>query len=239
MISVCLASYNGEKYIREQVESILPQLSDLDELIISDDGSKDETINILESFRDDRIIILKNQGKHGFIGNFENALKSAKGDYIFLSDQDDIWMPDKIRVVLDKLEHADLIVHDAELIDGEGGSLGKNYYNLLHHSSSFLMNLWKTRFLGCCMAFRKEVLEECLPFPKRIAGHDYWIGMYALKKNKVEFIPDILLKYRRHGNNVSSSSEKSNNSLLYKILLKRFYILMAITLKKNGISFSQ
>ena len=232
MISVCMATYNGEKYIREQMESILCQLNECDEVIVSDDGSKDGTIRILESFHDERIKILQNEGKHGFVGNFENALRVAKGDFIFLSDQDDEWMPNKVAVVLKELKDSDLIVHDAELIDGEGKSMGKNYYSFLHNSSCFLMNLWKTRFLGCCMAFRKAVLDDCLPFPQNTVGHDYWIGMYSLVNYRVKFIPDILLMYRRHGGNVSPSSEKSNNSMFYKLYTKRLQLLLSIAVKK-------
>lgn len=81
------------------------------------------------------------------------------------------------------------------------------------------------------MAFRKSVLDDCLPFPNNIVGHDYWIGMYALVKYKVTFIPDILLKYRRHGENVSPSSEKSNNSLFYKLYTKRYHLLRAIAIR--------
>ena len=119
-------------------------------------------------------------------------------------------------------EKADLIVHDAEMIDGMGNSLGKNYYSMMHSGTGFLRNWLYTRFLGCCMAFNRKVLNACLPFPKYITGHDYWIGMYALLKFRVRFIPERLVYYRRHGNNVSSSSEKSKNTWAYKIIIKRF-----------------
>ena len=221
-ISVCLATFNGEKYLQQQIESILIQLGDNDELIISDDGSSDQTLNIIESFSDKRIHIFHNKMNHGFIGNFENALRIATGDYIFLSDQDDVWSSDKLRISLQALEKADLIVHDAEMIDGMGNSLGKNYYSMMHSGTGFLRNWLYTRFLGCCMAFNRKVLNACLPFPKYITGHDYWIGMYALLKFRVRFIPERLVYYRRHGNNVSSSSEKSKNTWAYKIIIKRF-----------------
>lgn len=232
MISVCLASYNGEKYIREQIVSILKQLSDEDELIISDDGSSDDTIEIIQSFGDSRIKLIWNSDKKGIVGNFENALNNASGDYIFLSDQDDIWKENKVEKVLGYLTECDLVVHDAELIDGNGCFLGRNYYSILHHYTSFLANLWKSRFLGCCMAFTKEVKNECLPIPSRLRSHDYWIGMYTLAKHKVCFVPDILLMYRRHENNVSSSSEKSKNTFYYKIR-KRLTIVIEIFLSRQ------
>ena len=89
-ISVCIATFNGEKFIQEQIQSILPQLGEDDEIVVSDDGSTDRTMEILELFKDKRIRLLVNEGKHGFIWNFENALRKAKGDVIFLCDQDDI-----------------------------------------------------------------------------------------------------------------------------------------------------
>ena len=228
MLSVCVAVYNGEKYIREQIESILAQIGYDDEIIISDDGSQDNTVNIITSFHDKRIILLQNLGVHGFVSNFENALNRAKGDVIFLADQDDIWHPSKVQIVLAALEENDIVVHNAELIDGSGKSLGKTYYSTLHHHSGFWANLLESRYLGCCMAFRKEVLRYCLPFPKGIVAHDYWIGMMGMTKYRNIFISDVLISYRRHGDNASPSSEKSNNSLYYKIVTKRMGLLANI-----------
>lgn len=228
MISVCMATYNGSKYIKEQIDSILPQLGENDELVISDDGSKDDTCSVISSYKDSRIKLLFNNGKHGFIGNFENALRQCKGDYIFLSDQDDYWKDNKVAVVMEQLKKYALVIHDAEIVDGEGKSMGHTYYSGMHGSSSFLMNLWKTRWLGCCMAFSREVLDYCLPFPNKIEGHDYWIGMMGMLKFKYIFISDVLMCYRRHGGNVSPSGEKSPNSLFYKLFVKRANILIAI-----------
>ena len=114
MISVCMATYNGEKYIREQVESILCQLGPEDEIVISDDGSKDHTIQMVDSL-DKRIKVFLNEGKHGVVPNFENALKHSSGDYIFFSDQDDIWSPDKVERCLHALEDSDLVVHNSRV----------------------------------------------------------------------------------------------------------------------------
>lgn len=229
MISVCMATYNGEKYVRQQVDSILCQLSAEDELIVSDDGSKDDTLAIIESFSDPRVHIFINEGNHGFVGNFSNALSRAKGDYIFLSDQDDYWMPGKVKTALGYLTSGiDLVIHNAELVDGEGQLLGNDYYSCMHNKTGFWANIWKTRTLGCCMCFNRKVLEKSMPMPKHIVAHDYWIGMIALKHFKVKFIEDKLLCYRRHGGNVSPSSEKSNESWWYRIVEKRGYLLWKI-----------
>lgn len=228
MISVCMATYNGAKYIKEQIDSILPQLGENDELVISDDGSKDDTCLIISSYNDNRIRLLFNNGNHGFIGNFENALEHCKGDYIFLSDQDDFWKDNKVTVVMELLKKYALVIHDAELVDGEGKSIGHTYYYSMHNGTSFLMNLWKTRWLGCCMAFNREVLDYCLPFPEKIVGHDYWIGMMGMLKFKYLFMPEVLMCYRRHGDNVSPSGEKSPNSLFYKLFVKRWNLIKSI-----------
>ena len=117
MISVCMASYNGEKYIKQQIDSILKQLSDEDELVISDDGSTDNTLSVIQSIHDKRIKLIHNQGEHGYSRNFENALKNSKGDYIFLSDQDDVWKDNKVETILPLLKKYAFVVHDTEMTD--------------------------------------------------------------------------------------------------------------------------
>ena len=228
MVSVCMATYNGGQYIKQQLESILSQMAPDDEVVISDDGSNDNTRDIVLSQGDNRIRLLENSGSHGFVSNFENALRNAKGEIIFLSDQDDVWFDRKVEILTDALKNYDLVIHDAQLIDGDGKSLGKTYYSTLHHKTGFWANLWKTRWLGCCMAFRREVLDYCLPIPKSIVAHDYWIGMMGMVKFRSCFLEDVLIGYRRHGNNVSTSSEKSDNSLWYKLVVKRTNLLVSI-----------
>ena len=223
-----MATYNGEQFIKEQIDSILPQLGDEDELVVSDDGSRDATLSMLQAYDDSRIRILINEGKHGFVWNFENALRSAKGDVIFLCDQDDYWFPNKVEVALKELGDCDLLVHDAEIVDGEGKPRGCSYYETNHRRTDFLSNFWKSRFIGCCMVFRRSVLQASLPFPKTTVGHDYWIGMYASSRFKVKFIPDKLMAYRRHGRNASPSSEKSNTTLYFKFVKKRFPLLFSV-----------
>ena len=132
MISVCIATYNGEKFIKEQLDSILCQLSNDDEVIISDDGSTDKTIEIIESYNDDRIKIFhheKNEklskikeGRNFYYAtqNFSNALEKVSGDYVFLSDQDDIWLQNKVSRSLELLKKNDVIVHNYQVVDVNG-----------------------------------------------------------------------------------------------------------------------
>jgi len=216
MISVCIASYNGEKYIKEQIESILEQLYQNDEIIISDDSSTDKTIEILELFNDERIKILKNNKFKSPVYNLENALKIAKGDYIFLADQDDIWEDNKVELSCKALENYDLVLSNATIIDKEGNDLGRKFHKG-EIRFSFIKNLISNPYIGCCMAFRKEILNQVLPFPRKIAMHDSWIGLYAQLIGKVIYLDKTLIKYRRHGNNASPSGEISSYSFYFKV----------------------
>ncbi len=199
MISVCIATYNGEKYIKEQIESILPQLNENDEIIVSDDGSDDRTLDILSSINDSRILIYNNKDNHGVNGNFSNALAHSHGDYIFLADQDDIWMPDKAKTCIDALQNADLIVHDAIITNNLLVSSNKSLFSELNIKEGFIPNFIRNRFTGCCMAFRKEVLDYILPIPDSCAFfHDQWIGLKCILKGKVKFIPYKGIFFRRH-----------------------------------------
>lgn len=212
MISVCIATYNGSKYISKQIASILNQLSESDEIIISDDGSKDDTMKIISDFHDKRIKEFKNEGLHGVVPNFENALRHAKGDIIFFSDQDDIWAENKVEVMVKALEDAELVVHDALIMDKDDNVSDVNYYSLRPPHVGFWKNLYKNCFVGSCMAFRASLLPKVLPFPKHILWHDMWIGLMASKIGRVKFIEDKLLYYRRHGDNASPTGEGSNFS---------------------------
>jgi len=215
--SVCIATYNGEKYILEQLSSILSQLDEKDEIIISDDGSKDNTLTIIQSFRDARIKLFHNTPKHGVVPNFENALRHAKGNYIFFSDQDDIWAPNKVKRCIEALQENDLVIHNSLIMDGKGNISDIDFFSIRKSGKGYWKNLYKNSFVGSCMAFRKELLPYILPFPKHILWHDMWIGLMAEKKRKTVFIPDTLLYYRRHGNNASATAEKSSFSFWFQL----------------------
>ena len=179
MISVCMATYNGERFIKEQIDSILPQLSENDELIISDDGSTDRTLEIIASYEDRRIKVLHHKKnpklpkvKHGrnfyyATENFGNALKEASGDYIFLSDQDDVWMPNKVKICIEKIKNADLVMHNLSLFSDD---INKSF--ILYKTNPIPKLWWKNliqmNFWGCCMAFKKSVLDFSIPFPRNI-----------------------------------------------------------------------
>ena len=218
MISVCMPTYNGEKFIRIQLESILSQIGNDDEVVISDDSSTDKTVEIIKSFNDSRIHLLENNSFHSPIYNLENALKNAKGDFIFLSDQDDEWTVDKVSVCMEKLKDCDLLIHDADIVDGNGIQTAESFFKLNHTKKGKFYNLLKNGYLGCCMCFAKKLCEVLLPFPKELPMHDIYIGNFAAFNGyRIKFIEGKLIHYRRHGNNASITSEHSHRKLLSRI----------------------
>ena len=229
-ISVCMATYNGEKYIKEQLDSILFQLSDNDEVIISDDHSTDGTIEVIKSYNDGRIKVFMNSKEKGYTRNFENALEKASGDIIFLSDQDDVWMDDKVKKSLRLLEENDFVVSDAQVVDNDLKTLAKSNFELRNVKHGFFNNFIRCRYLGACYAFNKKVLEKSLPFPKnsQYIPHDYWIYMIAISNFKVDVIHEPLIQYRRHNLNTSSGGDKSSNSLLKKVKIRVYLLLQLI-----------
>lgn len=235
MISVCLASYNGERYIEKQVLSILRQLSCDDELIVSDDGSLDNTLLILRRIGDKRIKIFENKSivsSHKYAKshykvskNFENALCKASGDYIFLSDQDDVWEQNKVQTCLSELKNHEVVITNYAEIDGVDGLITSRFYKKSPIQSFFLLNWALMPFHGCCMAFRKTLLNEVLPFPHDLIMHDNWIGLYScLQGYSICYIDIPLIQYRRHQSNVSFAPHKSKSPLWFR-LKYRFVIL--------------
>jgi len=220
-ISVCICTYNGSDYIRQQLDSILIQLRTCDEVIISDDGSSDNTTDIIKDYLvDGRIRLLEHENFGHPMLNFEYALKQCKGEVIFLSDQDDIWMPNKVSRILPLLEQFDLVVSDCSVVDKDEHVLHGSFFYMTDAGSGFFKNLYKNRYLGCCMAFKKDLLCVALPFPRSIGMHDLWLGMIGEVFGETNFFSEKLIKYRRHSCNVSATSEKSKNVFLKKIHLR-------------------
>jgi glycosyltransferase involved in cell wall biosynthesis len=240
MISVCLATFNGEKYIKEQLNSILSQIGKDDEIIISDDGSTDNTLNVISAFRDDRIKVYFNSKSakklcsiNLITSNFENALTHAKGDLIFLADQDDVWLDNKVECCVKYLQEYDYVVSDCLITD--------QYLNVIQTSrfykgSGFTKNRWKalfapTPYQGSCAAFHKNVLMKSLPFPDKIQSHDRWIGYVASFFFSYKILPESLILYRRHEQNSSTATEKSRNNAFYKVTTRFRYIYELMKLK--------
>lgn len=228
-ISVCIATYNGEKYIAEQLESILIQIGDQDEVIVSDDGSSDKTIEVIKAFNDSRIRIFFNNGKRGYTSNFENALTKANGDIIFLSDQDDVWLPGKYDDVTGLLEKYDLVVTDSKVTDEYLNITHDSFFDLYSSGEGIIKNAIRNTYYGSCMALKRKILDYAMPFPKNDnIGFDIWIGFVAEIIGKVYFLKKTYLLYRKSESSITvvggSFLNRSDKPFSEKIL-KRFIIL--------------
>ena len=205
-VSVAMATYNGEKYIREQIESILINLKENDELVISDDGSKDATRSIIAEFQKiDKRVKIFDGPKNGVKQNFANAIQKCQGEYIFLSDQDDIWDKEKVEKVLNAFdkEKCTLVIHNCEIVNENLEKSGKTFFEFRNSGKGILKNIWKNTYIGCCMAFKSEIKNRILPIPNDIEMHDQWIGVINERYGKSYFLDECLIKYRRHDSNVS------------------------------------
>ena len=212
-ISVALCTYNGEKFIREQLMTILSQTKLPDEIIISDDNSKDSTLQIVEELAETanvKFVIHKNVPGLGVFKNFEKAISLCTGDVIFCCDQDDTWHLDKIEKFMPHFERSDVTL------------VYSNAAVVLNNASHYLYPLWTKKDMmneisgtasyptlfyrggsiaGCCMAFRREFVHSIMPFPEKVY-HDDWIATCAVLKGTIATVHEELMDYRQHGNNV-------------------------------------
>ncbi len=219
-ISVAMVTYNGAAYLRAQIGSILSQLQEGDELVVSDDGSVDGTVGILKEYQqsDQRVRLLEGPGR-GLKKNVEHAIAHTRGEYIFLADQDDIWMPDKVRRVMEAFAGEGpggaagspagrpyVVIHDAKVFEGDnpGDIWMDSFLAFRSGGPGVVKNMVKNSYIGCCMAFRRELIGWILPIPDSIEMHDQWIGILGdYKFGKSCFLWEPLLLYRRHNANNS------------------------------------
>ncbi len=223
-ISVLVAAYNGEKYIAQQLASILPQLGEADELLISDDSRGPRTKEACRRFlKDKRVIYL--EGPHaGIDKNKEFLLRQCTGDVAFLADQDDVWLPHKVKRVMAAIQGgACCVMHNARLTDSDLNPMGKSLFEVRHVGRGIFRNMLFNGYTGCCMALTRPTFEAALPFPEKIPMHDQWLGLVSERLGWVQFIEEPLMLWRR--NEGSATGGKTN--LLQKIIW-RFNIAAAM-----------
>lgn len=220
MISVCMTTFNGERYVQRQIQSILSQLPSDAELIISDDGSADHTVSIIRSFYDPRIRLIHGPGK-GVVANFEHVITAAQGDIIFLSDQDDVWHNDKVQRVLSCFSdlNCKLVLHDAVVTDAEGNTIFPSFFSYRKIAHGTVRNILKNSYTGCCMAFRASLKKQILPFPPGIEMHDWWIGLIAEQTHSSVFLNEPLIDYCRHGSNTTTLHHYPFSRMLHNRLV--------------------
>jgi glycosyltransferase involved in cell wall biosynthesis len=203
LISIVMATYNGEKYLREQVDSLLAQSYPTLEFIFVDDDSSDSSLAILQEYalQDERIRLVTNPANQGLLATFETGIRAAKGEMIALSDQDDVWMPEKISLLAGAIGSHSMIYADSALTDAAGIVTGKfSNRNHLCDYPTGLHYVFGTKAMGHAMLFKREIINIALPFPDFV-GHDFILGFAAAALHGVSYFPATLVNYRQHSSN--------------------------------------
>jgi glycosyltransferase involved in cell wall biosynthesis len=222
-VSVVVCTYDGEKFLREQLQSILEQTRRPDEIIISDDGSRDSTLDIVDEIRTSGSSskvphwrVLTRETPLGVSGNFASALLEAGGNFIALADQDDVWEPDRLEKALREFSDGVLLVHsDSTLIDASGQPMG-TLMSALRLTGRERTNLLRGRALdvllrrnvitGATTVIRSSLVRQALPIPEGWV-HDEWLGLVAAIQDGVVFVDSPLIRYRQHGSNEIGATE--------------------------------
>lgn len=229
LISIVMATYNGEKFLREQVDSLLAQTYSNLEFIFVDDASQDGTLSILREYasRDSRIQLIENLVNKGYRKTFENGILHARGEFIALSDQDDYWIPSKIDELVNSIGDYSLIYSDSKLVDETGKYLGKKMSDLKRQIAynSPLMYTFGAWAPGHSMLFRKDLLDFALPVVDCVA-HDYLIGFAATCANGITYLPKPFVHYRQHSTNTIGANLK-NGKKPYKTKKERKNLIVA------------
>lgn len=228
MLSIAMTTYNGEKYLLEQIDSILSQTIQEFELVICDDCSSDSTVAILKEYamKDSRIKFFENEFNLGYLKNFEKAIRLCSGEYIALSDQDDVWMSDHLEILYKAIigRKCSLVGGNSLLVDSNNNDIGGKLINNGKFPKSkseyeFLL-LHRNIFQGAALMFDREVLKRALPFPEKIKFHDWWLALVASEEKGVLYLDTPILRYRQHAKNVTGYHRRA--SLMEKI--RKFFL---------------
>lgn len=217
-----MPTYNGGKYLREQLDSIYAQTLLPDEVIVVDDCSTDDTIEVLEEYRIKYgLKYFRNEQNLGYNKNFEKAITLCSGDYIFLCDQDDVWLPTKIEKTYCKLKEIEgnkpSLVSSFSSVDSRVLNTNKK---VKYVEGGWKLNLSRYTSQGCTLMFNKALLKYILPFPDKIM-YDAYIGFVASLIGNRYYIGEELMYYRIHNNNSFATSNKSIKERLANNLHRR------------------
>lgn len=247
MISIAIATYNGANFLKEQIDSILKQTIQDIEIVVCDDCSTDNTLDLLQEYasKDLRFHIYQNDKNLGFKKNFEKAISLCNGDYIALSDQDDIWGKNHLELLLCAIKDKSLACGNSTLIDKDGKSLGMTlkYQESLDYipknnlKKALSIFLFRNPYQGATMMINNRMKEIALPIPDGVDYHDTWLASVACFLDGINYIEEPILKYRRLSNSVTGSRETRKSkwkSFLHCLIFDdRFFIVNAILENKH------
>lgn len=220
-VSVCIATYNGAEFVKEQLDSILNQIPEDAEVLVGDDGSSDDTIRIIGDLDDARIRVIKNSSNLGYIGNFEHLIDVAAGNYIFLSDQDDIWPAGRVEKMMSAMQLSNSLVVVGAMESFFDDMKSRKFFcgfGKVRNNTPFrnVIDIFVGRnvpYYGCAMLLSKNIKPYLLPFHSKIISHDIWIAFVANRRRSIYHLDDIVTLRRIHGSNLTNS----NRSFIEKI----------------------
>lgn len=244
LVSVAIATYNGSKYLQQQMDSILGQTYKNIEIVISDDASTDGTGKIIASYAEkfSRVRFSINEKNIGFMKNFENALLKCSGEFIALCDQDDVWEAHKIERLLDAIGDCDIAASDLSVIDGRGHEIAPSltkYQGLFVPSmeEQYRIVIFRNCFTGCAMLARRDIIMKSLPIPPKAMVHDWWFAVNAAAHNGVRYVDEPLVRYRQHGRNAIGA--KDRRVVRIESLKKMFSVKRRELMKKRFYDYSE
>jgi hypothetical protein len=238
-MSVALCTFNGGRFVRQQIESILGQTPRPAQLVVSDDGSTDDTLAIVREVTDTPladgvdVVVLTGSRPLGVTKNFERAVSATDGDLIALSDQDDIWHPGRLERIRARFiaEPDLLLLHtDADLVDGDGAPLGRTLFESLEitpeefgaelSGRAFDAFIRRNLATGATVVFRRELLPVTIPFPERWV-HDEWLAIVAAATGGADVLRESTIDYRQHDTNQIGVAAPSLASKVKRVLEPR------------------
>lgn len=233
MRSVVLASYQGERFIGEQLDSILPQLAPQDEIVVSDDVSTDRTIEMIAQRNDARIRVLTHARRVGYIANFQRAIDACRGDTVFFCDQDDIWLPNKVEKLDAALRTGGCAASDAIVVDDRLETLHHSYFEWRGTRRFSRLSIYlKPAIIGATVACRRAYLATLLPFPAAVP-HDFWLTFNAACDNTLVVLRIPLILYRRHAH-AHSISATDRRRTMTTIAAERLRLISAMLRHRLG-----
>lgn len=251
-ICIVLATYNGEKYLPEMLNSLIYQERAANVIIAVDDGSTDSTLSILEKYKDKLPLqIFASKENHGHRAAFSKGLELAKeqllsDDLIALADQDDIWLPEKIKILEKEIGKNALVFGDAEIINGYGFTTAPSWraYSSIDTKCSMMQQIAGiNNVTGCLCLFKVSLLDKILPIPENVTVHDRWLAMFAMRNGGIKAIPQTVAKYRIHGENAVGGAKQASMSKTLEVQEKWVEEILRhaenLNLTPDEISFAQ
>lgn len=237
-VSVCMATYRGSRYVWEQIISILRQLGPTDELIVVDDASPDDTVSVIEAISDERMRLVRATENKGYVRTFEAAIGHSRGKYVFLADQDDVWIPGRLEKMLEALETHKVVASNFEILGGgprpwipplNSSDSRRRFANLVGILVGY------RAYYGCAMAFRRDAVPLFTPIPGYVReSHDLWLAICGNVVGSIVHLDDPTVYRRLHDENQTPSGWRSLSKIVRsRVMLARLIVEAMVRVRER------